>query len=48
MVEEGCTDRFPQFGMDESYKLNITTGEAILRANQVFVFVFQIKIEIKI
>ncbi|KAL3989384.1 beta-acetyl hexosaminidase like family protein [Acanthocheilonema viteae] len=36
IVKEGCTDRFPQFGMDESYKLNITSSDGILRANQVW------------
>ncbi|EFO19340.2 glycosyl hydrolase family 20 [Loa loa] len=36
IVEEGCTDQFPQFGMDESYKLNITSNDAILKANQVW------------
>ncbi|CAG9534610.1 unnamed protein product [Cercopithifilaria johnstoni] len=36
IVEEGCTNRFPQFGMDESYKLNITNCCATLTANQVW------------
>ncbi|VDK88188.1 unnamed protein product [Onchocerca ochengi] len=35
-VDGGCTDQFPQFGMDESYKLNITNNTAILKANQVW------------
>ncbi|VIO88168.1 Glycosyl hydrolase family 20, catalytic domain containing protein [Brugia malayi] len=35
-VEEGCTNRFPQFGMDESYKLIVTSNDAVLRANQVW------------
>lgn len=42
-VKEGCTDEFPQLGMDESYKLNITSDGAILRANQVFFSTFLIK-----
>ncbi|KAM3728890.1 Beta-hexosaminidase subunit beta [Dirofilaria immitis] len=35
-VDEGCSDRFPQLGMDESYKLNITSSSAILKANQIW------------
>ncbi|VDN20850.1 unnamed protein product [Gongylonema pulchrum] len=35
-VEEGCTSSFPQFGDDESYKLNTTNGGAILKAMQVW------------
>ncbi|VDN22023.1 unnamed protein product [Gongylonema pulchrum] len=35
-VDEGCTSGFPQFGDDESYKLNTTNGAAVLKANQVW------------
>ncbi|VDK75487.1 unnamed protein product [Litomosoides sigmodontis] len=35
-VNEGCSNRFPQIGMDESYKLNVTSSGAILRANEVW------------
>uniref|UniRef100_F1KX52 Beta-hexosaminidase n=1 Tax=Ascaris suum TaxID=6253 RepID=F1KX52_ASCSU len=36
VVEGGCPNGVPQLGMDESYKLNVTSSDAILKAVEVW------------
>lgn len=37
VVEGGCPNGVPQLGMDESYKLNVTSSDAILKAVEVII-----------